>query len=142
MYASLTTAVVCMLDDDNVLSTVNVGDSGFLVVRDGRLVYASEPQEHAPNTPFQLGTDSIDTPKDGTTVRLRVAVGDVIIVGSDDEPFRDMVMKRLLARVEERRLSHGPGTTQIVASNLGMFGVVRGAVVPTLQSVFRMPRWS
>ncbi len=66
----------------------------------------------------------------------------MIIVGSDDEPLRDLVMERLLQRVEERRLSYGPGRTQIVASNLGQYGVVRGAVVPTLQSVFRMPRWT
>jgi hypothetical protein len=44
-----------------------VGDSGFLVVRDRQLIYASDPQQHAPNTPFQLGTDSIDTPMDGTS---------------------------------------------------------------------------
>ena len=55
-----TTACVLTIDDEHHVNTVNVGDSGFLVVRDGELVYASDPQQHAPNTPFQLGTGNLD----------------------------------------------------------------------------------
>uniref|UniRef100_A0A7S1VSM4 PPM-type phosphatase domain-containing protein n=1 Tax=Sexangularia sp. CB-2014 TaxID=1486929 RepID=A0A7S1VSM4_9EUKA len=100
-----TTAVVCVLEEPTdpnapgaVLSTVNLGDSGFLVLRNGNLVYASDPQQHAPNTPFQLGTDSIDTPNDGVTVRLLVLPGDLIIMGSDGV-FDNLYMDQIIAIV-------------------------------------------
>jgi protein phosphatase PTC7 len=100
-----TTAVVCVLEEPTdptapgaILSTVNLGDSGFLVLRGGKLVYASDPQQHAPNTPFQLGTDSIDTPGDGVTVRLLVMPGDLIIMGSDGV-FDNLYMDQIIAIV-------------------------------------------
>ena len=65
-----------------------------------------------------------------------------LIIGSDVEVLRDEVMTRLQRVVEEHQLLFGPGQTKITASTLGEYDVVRGAVVPTLQRVFRMPRWS
>ena len=44
--------------------------------------------------------------------------------------------------LDEHRLSYEAGVTKILASTLGEYGVVRGAVVPTLQRVFRMPQWT
>jgi len=40
-----------------------VGDSGFLVVRDGAVVYRSPVQLHDTNRPYQLGaSDKLDDP--------------------------------------------------------------------------------
>lgn len=49
------TACILVLDHKSSrLFTVNIGDSGFLVVRKGRVVHQSEEQQHYFNTPFQL----------------------------------------------------------------------------------------
>jgi hypothetical protein len=39
---------------DSVLYCANLGDSGFLVLRQGKVVHRSKEQTHAFNTPFQL----------------------------------------------------------------------------------------
>jgi len=66
----------------------------------------------------------------------------VVVLGSDHEVLRDAVLDRLNRILAEDALRHEVGTTEIMASTLGEFFMVRGAVVPTLQRVFRMPRWS
>jgi len=66
----------------------------------------------------------------------------VVVLGSDHEVLRDAVLDRLNRILAEDALRQEVGTTEIMASTLGEFGMVRGAVVPTLQRVFRMPRWS
>nr|DAD28899.1 TPA_asm: hypothetical protein HUJ06_030367 [Nelumbo nucifera] len=39
------------------LHAVNVGDSGFLVIRDGKIFYSSPIQQHKFNCPYQLGNN-------------------------------------------------------------------------------------
>jgi protein phosphatase PTC7 len=113
-----TTACVLTLDGDNLVNTVNVGDSGFLVFRDGFLVYASDPQQHAPNTPFQLGTDSVDTPYDGNVARLKLRIGDLIVVGSDGL-FDNLYTDEILSLVNEQ------GTVDEIATRLSQRASVR-----------------
>ncbi|UCG15973.1 MAG: ROK family transcriptional regulator [Phycisphaerales bacterium] len=66
----------------------------------------------------------------------------MLILGSDNSELRDALLVRLRRVLDEHRLRHEAGKTKIVASELGEYGVVRGAVVPALQRVFRMPRWA
>ena len=49
---------------------------------------------------------------------------------------------RLQQIMQEYALSDEPGRTQIELSSLGDFGGVRGAIVPALLRVFKLPRWS
>ncbi|MCB9850186.1 MAG: ROK family transcriptional regulator [Phycisphaerales bacterium] len=65
-----------------------------------------------------------------------------LVIGSDVEALREEMVARLRDVVQKHRLSYEAGETQILASSLGDFGVVRGAVVPTLQRMFRMPQWT
>jgi protein phosphatase PTC7 len=44
------------------LQATNLGDSGFLVVRNGRLVFKSPSQQHIFNFPFQLENGGGDPP--------------------------------------------------------------------------------
>lgn len=49
------TACIVVLDrQSHRLHTANLGDSGFLVVREGEVVHRSDEQQHYFNTPFQL----------------------------------------------------------------------------------------
>ncbi len=66
----------------------------------------------------------------------------MLVLGSDHPVLRDELLGRLRVILEEHRLLHEAGKTKLVASELGEFGAVRGAVVPALHRVFRMPRWS
>jgi predicted NBD/HSP70 family sugar kinase len=66
----------------------------------------------------------------------------MLIVGSDAPLLRDALLDRVRSTLEVHQLAYEAGKTQVLASTLGDYGVVRGAIVPTLQRVFRMPRWS
>jgi len=84
-------ATVCLgiLHPDGIFTVANIGDSGFLVIRKGEILLDSEEQQHEFNYPYQLGRDEhgqphgTDLPEDAETYRLRLNVGDVVVMGSD-----------------------------------------------------------
>lgn len=55
VVGSSTACVVAMHRRDLTLYTANLGDSGFMVLRNGRVLHRSEEQTHDFNTPFQVG---------------------------------------------------------------------------------------
>lgn len=67
---------------DEKLYVCQIGDSGMLVIRNGRCVYSSDPQEHLFDIPFQLGNNN-ETPKDGWRYVIPIQDGDTIVIGSD-----------------------------------------------------------
>lgn len=66
----------------------------------------------------------------------------VLLVGSDTPPLRDALLDQWEEALDRQRLPFEAGKTQLIASTLGEYGVVQGAIVPTLQRVFRIPQWS
>lgn len=54
LVGSTTACLVSLDTGDNRLHAVNLGDSGYMVVRDGRILARSQEQQHYFNTPFQL----------------------------------------------------------------------------------------
>ena len=77
------TAVVASIGEDNVLRALNLGDSVCLVVRDGAVAARTREIVHYFDCPYQLGLDSPDRPKDGTTLETDIYPGDIVIAGSD-----------------------------------------------------------
>jgi protein phosphatase PTC7 len=69
------------------LSAASIGDSGFRVVRDGKVLFASPPQEHYFNCPYQLGYEplnkDVDLAIDAQEFEVPVQPGDLVIAGSD-----------------------------------------------------------
>lgn len=65
------------------LTGVNLGDSGFIVVRNGDIAFRTTEQQHYFNCPFQIGTDSMDTVDVGKRVDVTVQPGDWIVMGTD-----------------------------------------------------------
>lgn len=65
-----------------------------------------------------------------------------LVIGSDVPELRDVMLQDFQQSVDAHCLPHQTGKTRIIASTLGRFGVARGAVVPTLQRLFRIPQWS
>jgi predicted NBD/HSP70 family sugar kinase len=66
----------------------------------------------------------------------------VLMIGSDAPPLRDRLLVQLQQVLDRQGLAYEPGKTRLLASTLGDSCLMRGAVVPTLQRVFRIPQWS
>jgi predicted NBD/HSP70 family sugar kinase len=66
----------------------------------------------------------------------------VLVIGSDEPVLRDLLLERFQRSVDEHCLPFQAGHTRLAASTLGNYGVARGAIVPTLQRLFRIPHWS
>ncbi|CAN6215396.1 unnamed protein product [Urochloa humidicola] len=77
------TAVIVSLAGD-ALRWAYVGDSGFAVLRGGRIVCRSEPQQRSINSPCRLsgGSDS-DGVASARVGEVAVQDGDVVVVGTD-----------------------------------------------------------
>lgn len=78
-------STACLLAlSDQGLHAVNLGDSGFLVVRDGCTILRSPVQQHDFNLTFQLESGGgSDLPSSAQVFNVQVAPGDVIIAGTD-----------------------------------------------------------
>ncbi|KAJ0239042.1 protein phosphatase 2C 80 [Hirschfeldia incana] len=78
------TACIIALTDKG-LHAINLGDSGFTVVRDGTTVFQSPVQQHGFNFTYQLGTGDSggDMPRSGQVFMIDVEAGDVIVAGTD-----------------------------------------------------------
>lgn len=51
---SSTACIVTLHREERKIYSANLGDSGFMVIRDGEIVHRSTEQQHYFNTPFQL----------------------------------------------------------------------------------------
>lgn len=75
--------------ENSTVYTANIGDSGFIVVREGQIIHRSEEQQHYFNTPFQLslpppGQNVLsDSPESADTLSFPVQNGDVILAATD-----------------------------------------------------------
>ncbi|XP_043713344.1 probable protein phosphatase 2C 55 [Telopea speciosissima] len=77
------TACIIALTDQG-LHAINLGDSGFIVVRDGCTVFRSPVQQHGFNFTYQLESgNGGDLPSSGQIFTIPVAPGDVVIAGTD-----------------------------------------------------------
>ncbi|KAJ6801947.1 putative protein phosphatase 2C 55 [Iris pallida] len=77
------TACIIALTDQGV-HAVNLGDSGFIVVRDGCTIFRSPVQQHDFNFTYQLESgNGSDLPSAAQVFTVPVASGDVIVAGTD-----------------------------------------------------------
>jgi protein phosphatase PTC7 len=86
------------------MQIANLGDSGCMVIRDGRVVLRTVEQTHAFNFPRQLGTGSQDTPADADRLSIPVLEGDIIVLGTDglfDNMFDDEILQLVVERCRD-----------------------------------------
>ncbi|XVF26804.1 hypothetical protein REPUB_Repub14bG0050400 [Reevesia pubescens] len=92
---------------DSLLHVVNVGDSGFMVFRNTKLVYQSPIQQHDFNRPYQLGnSQTSDKPDMAMDLFVRVEAGDVVVVGTDgllDNMYPTEIEEILKRETEEKQ---------------------------------------
>lgn len=77
------TACIIALTDQGI-HAVNLGDSGFIVIRDGCTIFRSPVQQHDFNFTYQLESDNgSDLPSSAQVFTFPVSSGDVIVAGTD-----------------------------------------------------------
>lgn len=79
-YGSTTLMMAQQVDDK--LYVTQLGDSQILVLRKGKIVYFSEPQEHMFNVPYQVGSQN-DSLEDSERYSIDIQSGDTVIIGTD-----------------------------------------------------------
>jgi len=83
------TACILRVDQDNdEIDASNLGDSGFIVVRNKQAVFQTPHQEHFFDCPYQLGAapeyvEATDSAEDAMHFRVKMMVGDYIVMGTD-----------------------------------------------------------
>ncbi|CAG7725362.1 unnamed protein product [Allacma fusca] len=89
VQGSSTACVLALSREDSTLYCANLGDSGFVVVRQGKVIHRSEEQTHCFNTPFQLSCPPpgenvlCDSPDCADISQMSVEDGDVILLATD-----------------------------------------------------------
>ena len=107
------TACILTLNKCGYLHAVNVGDSGFMIFRNKKLMYKSPVQQHNFNCPYQLGNHkNSDRPCSATEVKVEVVPGDIIVLGTDGlmdnmytEEIEDEIKKTTLECVNPKQLA-------------------------------------
>lgn len=92
VYGSSTVCLVSIGKFDGVMSTLNLGDSGYMIVRGANVLYKSVAQSHRYNAPYQIGCTPPelsdvdlyrDQPEDSICLKHRVKFGDFVVLSSD-----------------------------------------------------------
>lgn len=120
----------------------NVGDSGAMLIRDGVVAHRTREQQHSFNCPFQLGTDSSDTPAHADLYEWPgVQRGDVLVLATDglwDNVFDDAIAAEVASHLTARSASSIP-QPQLV-SDLAQ-RIARQAAAAAHSPVAQTPFW-
>ncbi|KAG6550728.1 hypothetical protein Mapa_007825 [Marchantia paleacea] len=109
-------STACILAlSDSVLEAANLGDSGFVILRNSRTLFKSPAQQHQFNIPFQLESGGSDPPSAAEVFSIEVAVGDVIVAGTDG--LFDNLYDSELTTVVVQAVRSGMGP-QVTAQNV------------------------
>ncbi|KAH8338831.1 hypothetical protein KR074_001843, partial [Drosophila pseudoananassae] len=134
VVGSCTACIVALDRATGILHAVNLGDSGFMVVRGGTVVCRSEEQQHEFNTPFQLtclppemeDRDIItDEPEMADILEFQTEPGDVLLLATDGvfdnlpEQMLLEVMSEMAGVSDAVRLQKAANTMALMARTLG-----------------------
>ena len=101
------TACVAILNDGQ-LNSVNVGDSGFIIIREGQVVQSRQITIHSFNFPSQLGKGSPDQPEDGVVAGIKLKPEDIIVMATDglwDNLFEEQVAELVVEKSDMSKLA-------------------------------------
>ena len=72
-FSGSSTACVIVFDKQNsTVNSANIGDSGFVIFRKGKLLHKSMEQQHYFNTPYQLACPPPD--QEGAVIQDRLVI--------------------------------------------------------------------
>ncbi|CAF4061315.1 unnamed protein product [Adineta steineri] len=90
-HRSSTACIVALHNEQRILHTANLGDSGFVVIRNNKIVHRSQEQQHYFNSPFQLAIHPTiedprliaDSPDIASVTSCHVEENDIIVIATD-----------------------------------------------------------
>ena len=89
----------------STLHTLNCGDSGYMLIRNGKALWKSKHQQHSFNFPYQVGTNGDAPTNAAVTVHKELRHNDKVVIASDglwdnihDNTIVDMVSNGLTAK--------------------------------------------
>ncbi|ALC48049.1 fig [Drosophila busckii] len=113
VHGSSTACLLAMNRSNCMLHSANLGDSGFLVVRNDKVIYKSEEQLHDFNTPYQLTAAPAeqeanvycDRPESAVISKLSLHPGDLVILATDGlfDNVPESILLQLLRRLPSNR---------------------------------------
>ena len=117
------------------LRAANLGDSSFLVIRDGEVVFKSEQQQHSFNFPYQLCGQKkySDDPDSAEVFELNVEAGDIVVCGTDGL-FDNMYTEEILGLVNDSGDSKG--------SNADLAQAIAEKAIQNAQDKTRVVPWT
>jgi protein phosphatase PTC7 len=105
------------------LTSANLGDSAFYVIRDGKIIYRSQDQTHYFNCPYQLSVPRSDNSQllqddprlaDELQTPIDLYKGDVVIVASDG--LTDNVFDQDVLKIVNNRLASASPKEENIAA--------------------------
>ncbi|XP_068155036.1 protein phosphatase PTC7 homolog fig [Drosophila tropicalis] len=141
VVGSSTACLVSLNRRDCTMHSANLGDSGFMVIRNGRLLHRSEEQVHDFNSPYQLTVvpnerlDNVycDRPESADSSRLPLQEGDLVLLATDG--LFDNVPESLIVKT----LSKYQGVTRKEDLQLGANSLVDMARDLSISPYFESP---
>ena len=103
-------STICIgkLDAEGVFRVANIGDSGFMIIRDGEILIQSKEHQHSFNYPYQLGIGEdgnphgSDRPNDAQIYVVTLEIGDYIVMGTDGL-FDNLWPEDIVSYINEER---------------------------------------
>ncbi len=88
---SSTACIIALHKEKSILHTANLGDSGFVVIRNNTIIHRSQEQQHYFNSPFQLAIHPAikepgliaDSPDLASVTSFNVEENDFIVIATD-----------------------------------------------------------
>ncbi|TVU21710.1 hypothetical protein EJB05_31364 [Eragrostis curvula] len=78
------TVIIAMLEKTGTLKIASVGDCGLKVIRKGKVMFSTCPQEHYFDCPYQISSEATgQTYQDAVVCSVNLVEGDMIVSGSD-----------------------------------------------------------
>ncbi|KAH8287370.1 hypothetical protein KR054_006234, partial [Drosophila jambulina] len=126
----LGSCTVCLLSlnrENSTIYTANIGDSGFLAVRSGKVLCRSLEQQHQFNTPYQLaspppclgGQFLVDMPDCADCQKFVTRRGDVLLLATDGV-YDNVPLELLLEVLSELAGVGDPMVLQMAANSLAL----------------------
>jgi protein phosphatase PTC7 len=90
LFGSSTACIIVFNRESKYLYSANLGDSGFVIIRNNKIVHRSQEQYHYFNAPFQMAILPYmssgyfnDNPKSASVSSFELAEGDFIVMATD-----------------------------------------------------------
>jgi len=105
-----------------VMSTCNLGDSGYMIIRNKQVIYKSQSQSHRFNAPYQIGCTPPelldhdlyrDSAEDSVSMTHRLEAGDFLLISSDglfDNLYEDEIALLVDKHISERSSRSSPSS--------------------------------